>query len=69
VELFTVRVPEVTGYGWLIRCQACSTKHHRISIARTADWVWFDTREESDAAYDRHFAKEAADEDLNPKAS
>lgn len=28
-----------------------------IPIARTADWLWFNTREESDAAYEKHFAK------------
>lgn len=34
------------------------TETHNIPIARTAEWQWFNTREESNAAYDKHFEEQ-----------
>jgi hypothetical protein len=33
------------------------TKTCYVPITRTAKWEWFNTREESNTAYERHFAK------------
>ena len=46
-----------TRYGvWLVDpVSGLLTETRSLPIARTAGWVWFNTREESNAAYEKHF--------------